>query len=60
MVVCVRERMEWSDMLRPRRRETANLIADEVAPLLVENDFATLSLWFSLAASKLGSRLWLP
>ena len=36
-------------------RETANLITHEVAPLLVENDFATLSFGF-LGRFKLGSR----
>ena len=41
-------------------RETANLITHEVAPLLVENDFAILSLWFPWPLPNLVRELWLP
>ncbi len=57
MVVCVRgEDGMVGYAPAAASRETANLIANEVAPLLVENDFCEPARFVSLAASKLGSR----
>ena len=57
MVVCVRgERGMVGYAPAAASLETASIIANEVAPLLVENDFCDPAHLVSLAASKLGSR----